>query len=193
MVSKDYIEIRIHGRGGQGAWTASRILAEAALLADKYAQSFPEFGPERSGAPVTSYARIGNSRIDIHSGIYDADVVIVLDPTLVSDAARDFNDGAIFVLPTLESAKEVLKLVGDRNVRVWGVDAVKISVEAFGRGITNTTMLGAFVKATNGKYVSLDNILEGTKRVLGERLGESLIEKNFIAIKRAFNECKEMT
>ena len=192
MVSKDYIEIRIHGRGGQGGWTASRILTEAALLAGKYAQGFPEFGPERSGAPVTSYARIGNSRIDIHSGIYEADIVIVLDPTLVSEAVRDFRDGAVFVLPTLESAKEAMKLLEGKNVSVWGVEAVKISVEELGRGITNTTMLGAFVKATGEKYLTLNHILDATKNTLGERLGETLLEKNYRAIKRAYEECQRL-
>ena len=192
MVSRDFIEIRIHGRGGQGAWTASRILAEAALIADKFAQSFPEFGPERSGAPVTSYARIGDSRIDIHSGIYEADVVIVLDPTLVDLAARDYRDGAVFVLPTMESAERAKELLGDGNYSVWGVEAVKISVEAFGRGITNTTMLGAFVKATGEKYLKLEHILKATERVLGERLGEVIVQRNFEAIKRAYDECKEL-
>ena len=192
MVSRDYIEIRIHGRGGQGGWTASRILAEAALIAGKYAQSFPEFGPERSGAPVTSYARIGDSRIDIHSGIYEADVVIVLDPTLVEHAAKDYRDGAVFVFPTKESAKEAIEILGDGNYSVWGVEAVKISVEAFGRGITNTTMLGAFVKATGEKYLKLEHILKATENVLGARLGEAIVKKNFEAIQRAFNETEKL-
>jgi len=192
MVHRDYIEIRIHGRGGQGGWTASRILAEAALLADKYAQSFPEFGPERSGAPVTSYARIGNSRIDIHSGIYEADIVILLDPTLLSHAAKNYREGAIFILPTIESAKEAKKLLGNEKVYVWGVEAIKISVEELGRGITNTTMLGAFVKATGSQYLTLDHVIEATRRVMGGRLSEEILERNIRAIKRAYDGTEEI-
>lgn len=191
MPKKDFVEIRIHGRGGQGAWTASIILAEAALVEGKYSQSFPEFGPERSGAPVTAYARIGPSRIDIHAGITNPDYVIVIDPTLVHMATRGIKKNGKIIAASAKSTKELrneLKLSED--IDLWVVDGVKIAMETIGIAIANTAMLGAFVKATEEKVISLNALIQATKNVLGHRLSEEAVNKNIDAIKRAYKEVK---
>lgn len=192
MTKKDFVEIRIHGRGGQGSWTASRILTEAALIAGKYAQGFPEFGPERSGAPVRSFVRISDKEIPIHSGIYEADVIIVLDPTLIDHSLTEFTDGSVFVFPSVESGLEAKNRLSNHNSSVWAVDAVKIAIEELGRGITNTVMLGAFVRATEERILPLNAVVEGARRVLGERFPEETVEKNIKAIKRAYERCQKL-
>ncbi len=192
LVKKDFVEIRIHGRGGQGAWTASKILVEAALVANKYAQGFPEFGPERSGAPVRSFVRISDRKIDIHSGVYEADIIVVLDPTLLDLSLTDFSPGAIFVFPSLESGYIAKEKIGGEDVSIWALDAVKIAVEEFGRGITNTVMLGGFTRATEEKILPLEAVIEGVKRVLENRLPEEIVKKNINAVKKAYNDCKKI-
>ncbi len=192
MVKRDFVEIRIHGRGGQGAWTASVILAQAALIEGKYAQSFPEFGPERSGAPVRAYARIGVSPIHIHAGITEADYVIVIDPTLVHVAVGGLRPEAKIVATNAKDPaelREILRLRGD--VELWVVDGVKIAMETIGRAIANTAMLGAFARATDEKVVKLQSLIEATKAVLGPRLPEEAVKKNVDAIKRAYDEVKK--
>jgi len=189
---KNFVEIRLHGRGGQGAWTASKILVEAALVANKYAQGFPEFGPERSGAPVRSFVRISDKKIDIHSGVYEADIIVVLDPTLLDLSLIDYSPGAVFILPSFESGDIAKKRLNNKNVSIWALDAVKIAVNEFGRGITNTVMLGGFAKATEEKIIPLEAIIEGVKRVLRERLPEEIVKKNINAVKKAFHECRKI-
>jgi len=192
MAKRDFVEIRIHGRGGQGAWTGSIILAQAALLEQKYAQSFPEFGPERSGAPVTAYARIGNSPIHIHAGITEADYVIIIDPTLIYSAKYGLRPKAKIIATHSKMPEEIRSVLGlEDDVEVWVVDAVKIALETIGRAIANTAMLGAFVKATEEKIVSLNSLIEATKQILGPRLPEAAVNKNIEAIKRAYNEVKK--
>ncbi|RLI17424.1 pyruvate synthase [Candidatus Bathyarchaeota archaeon] len=192
MVKRDFVEIRIHGRGGQGAWTASIILAEAALKEGKYSQSFPEFGPERSGAPVTAYARIGDSKIDIHAGITNPDFIIVIDPTLVSVATVGLKSGAKIIATSTLSPEELRKKLNvGSDIEVWSVDALKIAMETIGRPIANTSMLGAFVKATDGKVVSLEALIKATESILSPRLPKEVVQKNIEAIKRAYEEVKK--
>lgn len=192
MVKRDFVEIRIHGRGGQGAWTASIILAEAALKEGKYSQSFPEFGPERSGAPVTAYARIGDSKIDIHAGITNPDFIIVIDPTLVSAATVGLKSGAKIIATSTLSPEELRKKLNiGSDIEVWSVDALKIAMETIGRPIANTSMLGAFVKATDGKVISLEALIKATESILGPRLPKEVVQKNIEAIKRAYEEVKK--
>jgi len=192
MVKKDFVEIRIHGRGGQGAWTASRILAEAALQLNKYAQSFPEFGPERSGAPVTAYARIGGSPIDIHCSVTKADYVIVIDPTLVDLAVHGLKKNAKIIVTHSDPPEELRKkLKVPDDVEVYSLNAVKLALDIIGRPLANTAMLGAFVRATEDKIITLDSLIEALRKVLGHRLSETLINKNIELIKRAYNEVKK--
>jgi pyruvate ferredoxin oxidoreductase gamma subunit len=176
------IEIRFHGRGGQGAVTSAELLALAAIEEGKFAQAFPSFGPERRGAPVLAFCRISNDPIKIRANIYEPDLVVVLDASLlkiVNVAAGLKPDGILVTtsndLP--EKVKEGLKI---RN-RVGVVDAVKIAREVLGLPITNTTMLGSLVKAS--ELVKKESFLPPLK----ERFGR-IAEKNISAFERAYQE-----
>lgn len=141
------LEIRWHGRGGQGAKTAALLLADVAFKTGAYVQGFPEYGPERMGAPITAYNRISKSEIRVHSNIYTPDLVVVVDETLllsvdVTDGLKE--DGAIIV-NTSKSAEEILPLLNGYKGRVFTVDARKISVKALGKYFPNSPMLAAAV------------------------------------------------
>ena len=147
---KDLIEIRWHGRGGQGAKTASLLLADAAFNTGKYIQGFPEYGPERMGAPITAYNRIGNTPIRIHSNIYEPDYVVVVDDSLleaVDITAGLKPDGAI-VINTTKSGNELKPLLNGYTGDVYTIDARKISLETLGKYFPNTPMLAAIVKVS---------------------------------------------
>jgi pyruvate ferredoxin oxidoreductase gamma subunit len=187
MISK-IIEIRFHGRGGQGAWTATQLLAMSALEEGKFAQSFPSFGPERAGAPMLAFVRISEKPINIHSSIYNPISVVVLDPTLL-DAVNVTEgllpDGKIIVNSSENPASLKKKLKLENKQEVWCVPASNIAIEILGREITSTAMIGALIKAAS--YVSLDSVLKQvTKRFSG-----SIAEKNIVLIKRSFEEAKK--
>ena len=144
------IEIRWHGRGGQGAKTASLLLADAAFNTGKYIQGFPEYGPERMGAPIVAYNRISDNPITIHSNIYEPDYVVVVDDTLLDcvDVTSGLKKtGAIVINSTKDNEylKEALK---EYEGSVYKIDARKISEEALGRYFPNTPMLAAIVKVS---------------------------------------------
>lgn len=141
------IEIRWHGRGGQGAKTAALLLADVAFKTGAYVQGFPEYGPERMGAPITAYNRISRNEIRVHSNIYTPDLVVVVDETLllsVDVTAGLKEDGAI-IINTSKSEEEILPLLNGYQGRVFTVDARKISVEALGKYFPNSPMLAAAV------------------------------------------------
>ena len=145
------VEIRWHGRGGQGAKTACLLLADVAFSSGKQVQGFPEYGPERMGAPITAYNRISDDKNSVHSNIYHPDYVVVVDDTLLHtvDVTSGLSeDGAIIVNSTREPA-EVRELLGGYKGKVCTVDAEKISVETLGKNFPNTPMLAAAVKVSN--------------------------------------------
>jgi pyruvate ferredoxin oxidoreductase gamma subunit len=190
---KDLIEIRWHGRGGQGAKTAALLFADAALSQGKYVQAFPEYGPERMGAPVASFNRLSTKPILLHSGVTNPEVVIVLDPTLIDnvDVAEGMPEGGIIIINTEKSPRvirEELKLAG--NVKVFTVDASTISKEAIGRDIPNTPMLGALVKAT--ALIDFNEMVSDTRKKLEKKFKSNpeVIEGNIKAIERAYKEVK---
>ena len=184
---KKMMEFRWHGRGGQGAWTASELLARTALDEGKYIQSFPEFGPERMGAPVTAFTRISSEPIRLHCPIYDPDVVVVLDDTLLKSvpvtAGLNSDDDMLIINSTEEPAalKENLKVI---KGKVWTVPATEIALKILGVPITNTALLGSVAKATG--IVTLD----GIAKTLKGRFRPDLAEKNFAVVKEAFMEAK---
>ena len=144
------IEIRWHGRGGQGAKTASLLLADAAFNTGKYIQGFPEYGPERMGAPITAYNRISNSPITIHSNIYEPDYVVVVDDTLLESVevtAGLKEDGAI-IINTTKNYDYLKNVLNGYNGKVYTIEAREISMEALGKYFPNTPMLAAVVKVT---------------------------------------------
>jgi 2-oxoacid:acceptor oxidoreductase gamma subunit (pyruvate/2-ketoisovalerate family) len=184
LTTKIY-EVRFHGRGGQGAWTASLLLAQAGLNEEKNIQSFPAFGPERAGAPITAFTRISDEKIQIHSSIYEPDVVVVLDPTLLGPAvAEGVQKKTKIIVNTDKSAKEVLDILGLKGIETWTVDATTLAINVLGRPITNTAMLGSVVKATG--VVKLDSILQ----VVKERFDGKISELNAELVKKAYEEVK---
>ncbi|MDR2528036.1 MAG: 2-oxoacid:acceptor oxidoreductase family protein [Synergistaceae bacterium] len=144
------IEIRWHGRGGQGAKTASLLLADAAFNTGKYVQGFPEYGPERMGAPITAYNRISDERCTVHSNIYDPDYVAVVDATLLSavDVTKGLKPGGAIIINSEKSPEDLRPLLKGFTGKVCTIDAAKISEEELGRSFPNTPMLGAVVKVS---------------------------------------------
>lgn len=147
---KDLIEIRWHGRGGQGAKTASLLLADAAFNTGKYIQGFPEYGPERMGAPITAYNRIGNTPIRIHSNIYEPDYVVVVDDSLLEavDVTAGLKPDGAIVINTTKNGNELKPLLNGYTGDVYTIDARKISLETLGKYFPNTPMLAAIVKVS---------------------------------------------
>jgi len=185
-VLKKILEVRWHGRGGQGAWTASELLARAAIYEGKYIQSFPEFGPERMGAPVAAFTRVSEEPIQMHCSVYNPDVVAVLDPTLTKTVpvAKGLNEEGAIVLNSKENPVEVRRMLGMDKVKVWTVPATEIAIKILGRPITNTAMLGAVTRATG--IVKLESI----EKVVKERFRPDIAEKNIAVIKEAYGEVK---
>jgi 2-oxoacid:acceptor oxidoreductase gamma subunit (pyruvate/2-ketoisovalerate family) len=184
---KKLLEFRWHGRGGQGAWTASELLARTALSEGKYIQSFPEFGPERMGAPVTAFTRISTEPIRLHCAVYDPDVVVVLDNTLLKTVpvtAGINQDDDIIIVNSTEDPTTVRNGLHVVKGRVWTVPATEIALRILGAPITNTAMLGTVAKATN--IVTL----EGIEKTVKGRFKPDLAEKNFAVIKEAYKEAK---
>ena len=148
MATKEMVEVRWHGRGGQGAKTAALLFADAALATGKYIQAFPEYGPERMGAPVQSFNRISDKAISIHCGITEPNYVVVLDPTLMDcvSVAEGLSDGGKVIVNTSFPAVEIAKRLNLSANQVFVVDASKIAQETIGLNIPNTPMLGALIK-----------------------------------------------
>lgn len=185
-------EIRWHGRGGQGAKTAALLFADAALSEGIYVQAFPEYGPERMGAPVQSFNRLSEVPITIHSGITNPQVVVVLDATLIGkvDVVQGLPDDGIIIINTSEPAKEMRKKLGLAKAKVYTVDASLISRETIGREIPNTPMLGALVKVTG--LINFERMLEDNKKKLTIKFKNrpEVIEGNIKSIQRAYEEVK---
>jgi pyruvate ferredoxin oxidoreductase gamma subunit len=177
------IELRWHGRGGQGAVTSAELLARAAISEDKYGQAFPSFGPERRGAPVQAFVRISSGApIRIRAEVTHPDVVVVLDPGLLGivDVASGLKSEGVIVINTKKSAEQIKKEFGF-NSSLATVDATKIALEVLGVRITNTTMVGAVIRAI--EPVKLESLYEPLRHRFGR-----LAEKNINAMKRDYEE-----
>jgi 2-oxoacid:acceptor oxidoreductase gamma subunit (pyruvate/2-ketoisovalerate family) len=183
---KKIVEVRWHGRGGQGAWTASELLARAAIYEGKYIQSFPEFGPERMGAPVTAFTRISTEPIQIHCAVYNPDIVAVLDPTLMKTVrfTEGIKEEGVVVVNSENSPAETRKTLNTDKGELWTVPATGIALRILGMPITNTAMLGAVARAT--ELVNLESV----EKVIKERFKSGVAEKNFAVIKEAYKEAK---
>jgi pyruvate ferredoxin oxidoreductase gamma subunit len=178
------IEVRWHGRGGQGAVTSVELLALAAIEEGKYAQGFPSFGPERRGAPVAAFNRIDDHHIKVRSGVYTPDIVVVLDESLIGlvNVADGLKSEGILLVNTAKSAKEVAELTKFKG-KIATVDATSIAWKELGVPITNTTMLGALIKVLG--RVKLDSAKSPVEHRFGRIAG-----KNLTAMKRAYDEVK---
>lgn len=182
------VEVRWHGRGGQGAKTAALLLAEAVIEEGNYGQAFPEYGPERTGAPVRGFTRISDQPIRIHSAIQRPDVVIVLDQTLLDtiDVTEGTASDSILIFNTTLSKAEIRKKLNLTDRKVFTLNANQIAQEEIGRPIPNTVMLGALMKATG--LMQMDTLLEGLTKKFKHKFSQQLIDKNIKAVKRAYEE-----
>ncbi len=184
-------EIRWHGRGGQGAKTAAGLVAEVAMEEGKFSQGFPEYGPERMGAPIRGFTRISEGQVKVHSPITTPDVVVVLDDTLLAtvDVAEGMSKGGQVIVNTKKSPKDVSSQLSSKEVGVWTLDATQIAIDEIGRPIPNTPMIGALIKATG--VVNMDGLKKSiTKKFMG-KFGEAVVKGNLNALDRAHNEVKE--
>ncbi|RKD28812.1 2-oxoacid:acceptor oxidoreductase family protein [Thermohalobacter berrensis] len=191
-MSKEMIEIRWHGRGGQGAKTASLLLAEAAFSTGKYIQGFPEYGPERMGAPITAYNRISDEKIRIHSNIYEPDYVVVVDETLLKDVdvtAGLKKEGAV-VINSAKNPEELRSLLNGYEGSIYTVDARTISMDTLGKYFPNTPMLGAIAKVTN--IMEEEELFKAMEESFQHKFATKpeVIEGNMEALKRAYKEVK---
>ena len=208
-------EIRWHGRAGQGIVTASELLAESALKEDKYFQAFPDYGPERMGAPIRAYTRISNRPIDVHYQILQPEIVVVVNPNLlgVENLTEGLVDDGIVVVNSPETPQQVRARLGltgapsrrlpysasippgrgssgkGNGVKVFTVDATQIALDTLKRDIPATLMLGAIVRAAG--LVELEHVIETVLEKLGEKLRGEIVEANIKALRRAYEEVKE--
>ena len=188
------IEIRWHGRGGQGAKTASLLLADAAFNTGKYIQGFPEYGPERMGAPITAYNRISDEPITIHSNIYEPDFVVVVDDTLLEavDVTAGLKPEGAIVINSTKTPDEVRGLLKGYQGKVCTIDARKISEETLGKYFPNTPMLAAIVKISG--VMTDEELLEDMKSSFKHKFAKKpeVIEPNMKALEVALKEVKEI-
>lgn len=191
---KDLIEIRWHGRGGQGAKTASLLLADAAFNTGKYIQGFPEYGPERMGAPITAYNRISTNPIRVHSNIYEPDYVVVVDDTLLSsvDVTSGLKEEGAILINTTKTIDEIKPLLKGYKGNVYTIDARKISEEALGKYFPNTPMLAAIVKVT--EIMSDDEFIKDMQGSFKHKFAKKpeVIEGNMKAVEIALKEVKKV-
>lgn len=187
----EIIEIRWHGRGGQGAKTIAEFLAFVALNEGKYSQGFPEYGPERSGAPIKGYTRISKGAIRMHSAVYHPDIVLVLDSSLLDsiDVCEGLKEGGPVIInsplsiPELEEQYPFLK-----GKKVLLLDANQISRDEIGRAIPNMPMLGALVKAT--EVVKMQTVIDNIREKFSRKFSPEVLEGNIKAVERAYREVK---
>ena len=190
----DLIEIRWHGRGGQGAKTASLLLADAAFNTGKYIQGFPEYGPERMGAPITAYNRISDTPITVHSNIYEPDYVVVVDDTLLDavDVTAGLKTSGAIVINTTKEPDEVKSKLKEYKGEIYIIDARKISMEALGKYFPNTPMLAAIVKVS--KIMTDEEFLSDMDGSFKHKFAKKpeVIEGNMNALKMALSQIKKL-
>lgn len=191
---KDLIEIRWHGRGGQGAKTASLLLADAAFNTGKYIQGFPEYGPERMGAPITAFNRISVNPIRVHSNIYEPDYVVVVDDTLLRsvDVTAGLKEEGAIVINTTKGIYEIKPLLKGYKGRVYTIDARKISEEALGKYFPNTPMLAAIVKVT--EIMPENDFVNDMESSFKHKFAKKpeVIDGNMKALKMSLKEVKQI-
>jgi len=176
------IEVRIHGRGGQGGVTSAEMLAIAAISEGKYAQAFPSFGPERRGAPVIAFARVSDTKIRNRTKVYAPDIVVVLDPSVMKivDVEEGLKEDGLLVINSGKSIDELRQEFGFKTA-IAKVDATRIAMEELGLPITNTTMLGALVKGK--EVISIDSLVAPLEKRFGR-----IAARNIKAMQRAYKE-----
>lgn len=187
------VEIRWHGRGGQGAKTASLLLADVAFSSGMYVQGFPEYGPERMGAPITAYNRIGDEPIRVHSNIYEPNFVVVVDETLIEaiEVEKGLKEGGAIIVNSERTPEELRAELRGYTGRLYTCNAKKISEECLGKYFSNTPMLGAVVKVS--KLVPEDEFIKNMEESFKHKFSTKpqVLEGNMCALKRSMDEVEE--
>ena len=185
-------EIRWHARAGQGAVTAAKLVADTALGAGAYIQAMPEYGPERTGAPLKAYTRLSDEPIEVHNSIRTPDIVVVLDETLLDivDCLEGIKQGATVILNTSLNPEDARKKLGaDDSIRVAVVNASDIALSTIKRDIPNTPIVGALAKVTG--VVKVDDVKSRLRETFGKKFSEDVINANLNSVDRAFEEVSE--
>ena len=188
----EMVEVRWHGRGGQGTVTAAKVFADACLSGGRHVQAFPEYGPERAGAPLRAYNRISEKELRMHCPVLNPNIVAVADATLLDamNVAEGARADAAFVVNTSKSPKEIrAKLKATASQKVFTIDASKIALDTIGRPMPNTPMLGALTKASG--LLGLDVLIEEVKGSFGKKFAQKIIDANLAAAKRGFEEVQQ--
>jgi len=190
-MAENMTEIRWHARGGQGAKTAAILIAEVALAEGKYGQGFPDYGPERMGAPMRGFTRISDAPIFEHCAITSPDVVIVLDSTLIGtvDVVENLREDGVILVNTQDTPAAMRDRTGFTTGKLFTLDATKIALDEIGRNVPNTPMVGALLKATG--ILKLDTVITDVRKKFGKKFSEKIIQGNINAVKRAYEEVQE--
>lgn len=187
-----YVEVRWHGRGGQGAKTGSQLLAEVVAAAGKYIQSFPEYGPERTGAPMLAFNRFSDTPIRIHSSVDYPDMVVVLDGSLMeaTDVTKGLKEGGTLLINSNLEPAELRKNLGPAHCNLAVVDASRIAKETVGKNVPNTAMVGAIVRLTG--TLEHERFVQLMRELLREKFAHKpeVVDGNCKAVERAFQEVK---
>lgn len=187
---KEIFEVIFHARGGQGAKTAAEIIAQAALQEGKYVQSFPSFGPERSGAPTKTYVRVSDKPIRTHEPVVDPDVVVVVDETLLDSVmvTGNLDKNEALIVNTQETDMKIKEKVSEKgryDGKIYPVDANGISMEIVGQPRPNTVVLGKLVQIT--EVVKLETLISEFRKIFEAKIGKEATNKNIAAIEKAYD------
>ncbi|MGI5875933.1 MAG: 2-oxoacid:acceptor oxidoreductase family protein [Dethiobacteria bacterium] len=190
-MTNDVTEIRWHARGGQGAVTAAGVLAEMSLTKDMFFQAFPEYGPERMGAPIQCFNRLSKKRISTYCGITNPQIVVVVDPTLLDiiDISAGLTEDGIIIVNTAEEPGEIRKKLNLSGRKIYTINATKISFDTLGRFMPNIPMLGALLKVTG--FLNKEEAANFLAKSFGKKFPEKVVKNNINALKCAFEEVKE--
>jgi pyruvate ferredoxin oxidoreductase gamma subunit len=186
------MEIRWHGRGGQGTVTAAKVFADACLSGGRHVQAFPEYGPERAGAPLRAFNRISDRELRLHCPVMNPNIVVVVDATLLDsiDIAAGVPDDAAFIINSSKDPKELrAKLHAKPSQRVFTVDATKIAVDTIGRPMPNATLVGALTKVSG--LITIEAAMSDVEKSFGKKFSRKIIEGNIDATKRGYEEVLE--
>ena len=185
-MTEDIFQVRFHSRGGQGAKTAGIILAEAFIEQGGFAQTFSEYGPERSGAPMKTFLRLSEENIRLHGDVENPDMVVVLDASLMAsvDVAEGVRKGGIFLVNTSRTVGEIAKKIDIKGCRIYAIDASGIARELFGKNLPNTVMVGAIARLC--PEISYECVEEKLKEKFDAKLSGEIIGKNLEALRKGY-------
>jgi pyruvate ferredoxin oxidoreductase gamma subunit len=183
-------EIRWHGRGGQGAVTAAKMVAELALGEGRYFQAFPEYGPERSGAPIVAFTRVSDEPIQVYSGVKHPQIVVVLDSSLLAvvDVTKGAPDDAVVLVNSSRTPAMLRRAYGIKGRKLYTINATRIAVETIKRPIPNTPMVGALTRITG--LFPIDDVVDFLRENFGKKFPPKVVEGNISAITRSYEEVK---